>query len=228
MPMLGPRAQIGVQQHVDALVDGLFADHLRAERATNAALCAVGGDHVLRAHGRRRARGPVGERGRHAGRVLREGRQLGVESELARALLLGECAQHRLEVVLRAQAVPYRTDSLTAGRRTPRHAPLDLLAGERRRPHDEARALGRQPGRAHGCLHAALVEDLHRAHVGAARFWMDGRSRMTLDEQRADPMLRQEERGGEADGAAADDQHRDVHQYPRSRSTTFRSGVPSR
>ena len=62
-----------------------------------------------------------------------------------------------------------------------------VLAGQRARPHDEPRALGRQAGRAHRVLHAALPKDLHRARIDPARLGMNGGGRMPLDQQRRHP-----------------------------------------
>ena len=46
--MFGPLPEIGVEQDVDAIVDFLFSDHLHAQRAAHAALCALRRDEIAR------------------------------------------------------------------------------------------------------------------------------------------------------------------------------------
>ncbi len=184
--MVRPFAEVGFDQDVDAVIDILLAVHGDAERATDAALRAVGGDHVARPNLFRCAGRGAGERGDDARLILLERRQFGVEAHVAQRLLLGRVSQHRLEIVLGAQTGAHRGHLRALGALAPRHAPLDLLAGERLCPDDESDSLGRQAGFADIGLEALLVEDLHRAGVDAARLGMDGGAGMALGKQRSD------------------------------------------
>ena len=122
---------------------------------------------------------------------------------------LGEAAQYRLQIVLRAQAVQHRRGSAVGRRHAARDAALDLAPGEALGPDDKAGPLRREAGFADRRLDAELAVHLHRAGVDAARFRQDRRAGMTLDEQRAHAVPRQQKRGGQPDRAAADNQNRD-------------------
>ncbi len=220
--MLGPRTEVRVQEDVDALVDVFLPEHLHVDRAADAALRAVGGDDVLRAHTRLGAGETIGQRDGHARRVLLEGRQLGVEAQLARRRRLGESAEDRLQIVLRAERVADRARGLVLGPRASGDAAVELFPGERARPHDEARAVGRQAGVADALLHAELAVHLHRARVDAARLGMHGGARVTLDQQRADAEVREQDRGGQPDRPAADDEDGDLEHGP----SITRAGAP--
>src|SRR4029079_18661986 len=55
---------------------------------------------------------------------------------------------------------------------------------------------------------ALLAEDLHGARIDAARFGMDRRAGMALDEQAANAASREQQRRREPDRAATDNQNR--------------------
>ena len=63
-PMLDPLGEVGLEQDIDAVVDFLFADHVDAQRAADAALRAFGGDQIARGERRLLAGDAIGQ---HAG-----------------------------------------------------------------------------------------------------------------------------------------------------------------
>ena len=209
-PVRRPRSQIGVEEDVDAVVHRLGADHGDAQHAADRALGAVRRDHVLRAHGGLLAAHAVGEGGGDGPGVLLDGRHLRVEPEPARLEALREAPEHGLEIVLGAEAIAHRRHRHVLRRRPAGHTALDLFPCQGPRPHDQARALDGQPRVADLLVDAALPVHLHRAGIDAARLGQDGRVRMPLGEERADAVLGQEDRCGEAHRAAAHDEDGNV------------------
>ncbi len=209
-PVLDPLGEVGMKQDVDAVVDLLGAFHFDAERAPHLALRALGRDQVARLEFRFLASGAIGQCARDAVGGLAERCQLGVEAKFTGAGGFREAADHRLEVILRAQAILHRRHRHVLRQRAAGHEAMDLAARQRFRPDDQARAGLRQPRRTHRFLDAALPEHLHGAGIDAARLRRQRGAGMTLHHQRLDAVLRQQQRGHQADRAAAGNQNGDI------------------
>src|SRR5262245_25200265 len=181
--VFGPWPQVSIEEDIDALVHAFATDHVNAEPAADPALGTVGGDHVPGAHAGLAAVHAIREGRDDAAVILEEGANLGAEAQLAWPLLLGEGAQHGLEVVLRAQAVAHWADGQALRPSAPGNAALDLLAGQGPRPDHEAGVLGPQAGLADGGLDAALAVHLHAARVDGTGLGMDGGTGVAFGKQ---------------------------------------------
>jgi hypothetical protein len=84
------------------------------------------------------------------------------------------------------------------------HAALDFPSREALGPDDQAGGPRCEAGGADGGSDAVLAIQLHRAGVDAAGLGDDRGAGMALDEQGSDAVGRQEDGGGQADGAAAE------------------------
>ena len=154
----------------------------------HAALRAVGGDHVLRAHASRWRRVTVFVSVATTPTAsCSNDVELGVEAQLARGLPLGAAPQHRLEIVLGAQAGAHRRDlgpprALRHGTRRSISSPASVCV----QTISPMRSGGRPASRTSASM-PLLVEDLHGAGIDAARLGMDGGAGMALGEQRRMP-----------------------------------------
>ena len=203
-----PRREVGPEEDVEAPVDPGVTAHGDTQRLSHPATGAVGGDEVAGTHPRVAA--GIAQGGRHVIGVLPEIDQLGTEAQVSGWQRGGVGAEHRLQIVLRAETAEHRAGLLRLGPRAPGDTALQLLAGQRARPDDEARALVGEPGGAHRRLDAALSVDLHGPRIDAAGLGMDGRARVPLHDQGGDTEPREQDRGGEPDRAAAGDEDVDL------------------
>ena len=155
------------------------------------------------------------------GGVLRQRRALHPVAKLG-AELLGPGPEDRLERVL-VDEQPHGRAELLDARVQVREVARDLAPGERLDVVDAAVGvvlllplapdLLLEPGRA---------KDLDRAQLEVAGARVDRRARMSLDRQAADPVEAEEQRGREADQAAADDQNIGVIAHPVTVSRSSR------
>ena len=131
--------------------------------------------------------------------------------------------QHRLEQVLgdprrRGRALARALSlhhPLAHPLRQPAALSLRLDRRDERRPAEDPHARGDRLARlAHRRLEPELAEQLHRAPVHPPGARVNARPRMPLDEQRAHPVLREEQRGGEPDDASAHHQDRRSFRLP--------------
>jgi hypothetical protein len=208
VPVRQERPEIGQRAEVDgdAVRQQAVAAHADAEPLPDRAAVTVGRDDVLRAHRALRPALEVADDRRDAVRVLLQRRAL-VAVPQPRAEFGGPDAQDGLERVL-VDEQPYRRAELVDPGVQVREVVGDLAAGQRLDVVDPAvrrvLLLGFAPDRV---LEPGRAQDLHRAEVEVSGPGVDRGARVPLDRQHVDSVMAQEQRGRQADQAAADDQY---------------------
>ena len=201
---------VGAEVDRDAAGEDTPSQHPDAERFAHAAVCAVGGHHVLRAHVVGGARVAMRDHGVHVVALLFEGDEIRGEAELG-AEFLGLGPQQRFEEALRDEDALAGADVANALVQVGNEV-AELLAGKRFDGHDGAVLDELLVGFvAHDLFDADRAQDLHRALGDLRRARMDCRPAMMFDGECGNPVMAEQQRGGHADEAAADDQDRDFN-----------------
>ncbi len=190
---------------------------------------AVGGDQVVGAHRAvLAALAVLDDRGDPA-LVLFEGEQFGGEPQV-RPECGGDGHQHRLDVVLAAQAPGRRAET---GQRAARvdlfEQPLLVVAGQGSALQDAVVVRQDRGGLTDPVLDVGDAEQFHGADVDTASTRVQRGSRMLLDQHVRDAMTAEEQRGAQAHQRAAHDEDRDavVDVFLHGSSMPSAAGVPS-
>ena len=208
VPVRQERPEIGQRAEVDgdAVRQQAVAAHADAEPFADRAAVPVGRDDVPRPDRTLRPALQVADDRRDAVRVPVQRRALGAVPQ-PRAEPGGPDAQDGLERVLVDEQPHRRAELVDAGVEV-REVVRDLPAGQRLDVVDPAvrrvLLLGFAPD---GVLEPGRAQDLHRAEVEVAGLGVDRGARVPLDRQHLDSVPAQEQRGRQADQAAADDQY---------------------
>ena len=215
---LGPHRQVGADVVADDVVDSAWSVKVDTEQG-GACAAAVGGDQIAGVDAARLLSLPVEQRRHDAATVfLLEGGQLLVGADPAGAGRVGVGVQQRVEPDLGKVGEPSM-----AGLGVPRGvcgtAPRGDLpeleamqrrrAGDRGVPDDLAPQVVRRALGGDVVSHPHLVEDLHRPHVEQVCSRKAGLEPATLDQEHVDPTLGEQDRTGESDWPAPNDQDRD-------------------
>ena len=203
--------------------------HADAEPLAGGAAVAVGRDHVLRAHGTFGPGPEIVDDRRDTVRVLRQRCAFGLVTE-PRAEFLGPGPEYRLQRVL-VDEQPDRGAELIHPGVEVREVVRDLPAGQRLDVVDPAVRrvlLFRLP--ADGVLEPHRAQDLHGPQVEMAGPGVDCRPGVPLDRQHVDSVPAQEQRGRQANQAAAHDQDGHILAgfaiHPETSRPSRRDGVP--
>ena len=181
-------------------------------------LATVGADQVLRAYGQRLAGGEIANGCRHALGVLRQGRKLVVEAQLAGRALFRMLAQQRLEPELRIIARRAGTVARVERRDLATAKSVDFVEGlgvqrtvtaERSAPAHLAHILHRRTDGIDRIRHAMLAEHFHGALIEIVRLGQDRGACMTFNQQMVDAEIGQQQRTRQSARASPDDQYRD-------------------
>ena len=216
------QVDLGAEVDRDAVRQQAVAAHGDPELLAHWAAVPIRSDHILGANGRLGTAAIEIAQGRgDPGVVLRQRRALHPVAKLG-AELLGPGPEDRLERVL-VDEQPHGRAELFDARVQVREVARDLATRERLDVVDAAVGVVLLlPLAPDLLLEAGRAKDLDRAQLEVAGARVDRRARVSLDRQAADPVKPQEQRGREADQAAADDQDIGVIAHPVTVSRSSR------
>ena len=207
--VLDERREVGVEDDVHRAGDVHLALERQPDVGGHLRAPAVGADHVLGADLVGVAGQAVAHGHGHAVVVLDQADVLRVEPD-PRAAVGGVADQDRLEQRLRQVAglarARQRVVGLARGVRAPGAHAADLVPGQARAEHGVAHQSLRRAVGQDVVLDAEVAHDLDRALVGDVRARRVGRPAVLGDDDVVHARGGQEQRGGRAGGARADDE----------------------